>query len=109
MIKRARVLTLVIEGTDAQIESAVQHIEQVASVMEATCTITAGPLTQTEQTAAETTPEGERRSVSIAAACALVGVCRRTLYNWIASGRVQTKRTAGGQQRVYVDTLWRKG
>ena len=40
-------------------------------------------------------------------ACELVGVSRRTIYNWIASGKVEYVRTAGGSVRIFVDTLWR--
>ena len=41
-------------------------------------------------------------------ACELVGVSRRTIYNWIASGKVEYVRTAGGSVRIVVDTLWRE-
>jgi len=40
-------------------------------------------------------------------ACELVGVSRRTIYNWIASGKIEYVRTAGGSVRIFVDTLWR--
>lgn len=50
----------------------------------------------------------ERKTVSIPRACELVGVSRRTIYNWIAGGKVQYVRTAGGSVRIYVDTLWRE-
>lgn len=50
----------------------------------------------------------ERQTVSIIKACELVGVSRRTAYNWIAAGKVEYLRTAGGSIRIYVDTLWRK-
>ena len=49
----------------------------------------------------------ERKTVSIPRACELVGVSRRTIYNWIAGGKVQYIRTAGGSVRIYADTLWR--
>jgi excisionase family DNA binding protein len=49
----------------------------------------------------------ERTTVSIPRACELVGVSRRTIYNWIASGKVQYVRTAGGSVRIFADTLWR--
>jgi excisionase family DNA binding protein len=49
----------------------------------------------------------ERRTVSIPRACDVVGVSRRTIYNWIASGKVQYVRTAGGSVRIFEDTLWR--
>ena len=50
----------------------------------------------------------ERKTVSIPRACEVVGVSRRTIYNWIASGKVEYVRTAGGSVRIFVDTLWRK-
>ena len=50
----------------------------------------------------------DRKTISIMKACALVGVSRRTIYNWIASGKVEYVRTAGGSVRIFVDTLWRK-
>ena len=49
-----------------------------------------------------------RKTISIMKACELVGVSRRTNYNWIASEKVEYVRTAGGSIRIFVDTLWRK-
>lgn len=49
----------------------------------------------------------DRRTVSIPRACELVGVSRRTIYNWITDGKVQYVRTAGGAVRIFADTLWR--
>lgn len=49
----------------------------------------------------------ERKTVSIPMACDVVGVSRRTIYNWISSGKVQYVRTAGGSVRIFEDTLWR--
>ncbi len=40
-------------------------------------------------------------------ACEAVGVSRRTIYNWIAAGKVEYVRTAGGSIRIFADTLWR--
>jgi excisionase family DNA binding protein len=50
----------------------------------------------------------DRHTVSIAKAGELVGVSRRTIYNWIASGKIQYVRTAGGSIRIFEDTLWRE-
>ena len=50
----------------------------------------------------------ERKTISIMKACELVGVSRRTIYNWIAGGKVEYVRTAGGSVRIFVDTLWRQ-
>jgi excisionase family DNA binding protein len=49
----------------------------------------------------------ERTTVSIPRACDVVGVSRRTIYNWISSGKVEYVRTAGGSVRIFTDTLWR--
>jgi excisionase family DNA binding protein len=50
----------------------------------------------------------ERQTVSIMKACEMVGVSRRTIYNWIAAGKVEYVRTAGGSIRIFTDTLWRE-
>lgn len=50
----------------------------------------------------------DRQTVSIPRACEMVGVSRRTIYNWIAGGKVQDVRTAGGSVRIFADTLWRE-
>ncbi len=49
----------------------------------------------------------ERKTISIMKACELVGVSRRTIYNWIGSGKIEYVRTAGGSVRIFTDTLWR--
>jgi len=49
----------------------------------------------------------DRQTVSIARACELVGVSRRTIYNWISDGKLEYVRTAGGSVRIFADTLWR--
>jgi excisionase family DNA binding protein len=45
------------------------------------------------------------RSVSIDQAASLLNVSRRTIYNRIGDGRLQTIRTLGGSQRVLVESL----
>ena len=45
------------------------------------------------------------RSVSIDQAAILLSVSRRTIYNRIREGRLQTIRTIGGSQRVLVESL----
>jgi excisionase family DNA binding protein len=52
-------------------------------------------------------PVVERKTISIMKACELVGVSRRTIYNWLSSGKIEYVRTAGGSVRIFVDTLWR--
>ena len=46
------------------------------------------------------------RSVSIEQAGHLLNVSRRTVYNRIRQGRLQTIRTLGGSQRVLVESLY---
>jgi excisionase family DNA binding protein len=48
-------------------------------------------------------PPGE--NVSLERAAQLLGVCRRTIYYWIGSGRLQTIRTIGGSQRVLLESI----
>jgi len=45
------------------------------------------------------------RSVSLDHAAQLLGVSRRTIYNRIREGRLQTIRTIGGSQRVLLDSV----
>ena len=45
------------------------------------------------------------RSVSIEQAAILLGVCRRTIYNRIRDGSLQTVRTLGTSQRVLVASI----
>ena len=49
----------------------------------------------------------ERETLTIMKACEVVGVSRRTIYNWISAGKVEYVRTAGGSIRIFADTLWR--
>jgi excisionase family DNA binding protein len=53
------------------------------------------------------TPSGPRvsRSVSIDRAAELLGCSRRTVYNLISSGWLQTVKTLGKSQRVMLDSL----
>ena len=44
----------------------------------------------------------DRQTLSIMKACEVVGVSRRTIYNWIAAGKVEYVRTAGGSIRIFV-------
>lgn len=56
----------------------------------------------------KTAGEG-RKTISVAEACKLAGVSRRTVYNWMSTGKVKTTRTAGGSPRIYLDTLFQDG
>ena len=49
------------------------------------------------------------RSVSIDYAAQLMNVSRRTIYNRIREGRLQTIRTPGGSQRVLVESMRANG
>ena len=49
------------------------------------------------------------RSVSIDRAAELLNVSRRTIYNRIRDGRLQTIRTICGSQRVLVESLYSLG
>ena len=49
----------------------------------------------------------ERKTISIMKACELVGVSRRTIYNWLSARKIEYVRTAGGSVRIFVDSLWR--
>lgn len=49
---------------------------------------------------------GDRKTISIMKACALAGVGRRTIYNWLSSGKLDYTCTAGGSVRICVDTIF---
>jgi len=51
-------------------------------------------------------PRGERKTLSIMKASELVGVSRRTIYNWLKAGKLQYVRTAGGAVRIYPESLF---
>jgi excisionase family DNA binding protein len=50
----------------------------------------------------------DRQILTIMKACEVVGVSRRTIYNWIAAGKVEYVRTAGGSIRIFADSLWQE-
>ncbi len=47
----------------------------------------------------------ERKTVSLMKACELVGVSRRTMYNWMNAGKVEFVRIAGRSRRIFEDSL----
>lgn len=49
-----------------------------------------------------------RELVSIKRACAIAGVSRTTIYNWLRAGKLEHVRTIGGAVRIYADALFRK-
>jgi excisionase family DNA binding protein len=53
--------------------------------------------------------DSPRQTVSIIEACTLVGVSRRTIYNWLNAGKLEFVRTAGGSVRILPESLWRPG
>jgi predicted site-specific integrase-resolvase len=55
-----------------------------------------------------TTEQLQRPRVNFVQACAIAGVKRRTMYYWLKLGKVESVRTAGGQLRIFVDTLLRR-
>lgn len=52
-------------------------------------------------------PRLDERTVSARKACEAVGVGMRTLRTWMATGKVDYVRTAGGAVRIYWWSLWR--
>ncbi|MEJ0021774.1 MAG: helix-turn-helix domain-containing protein [Candidatus Doudnabacteria bacterium] len=50
----------------------------------------------------------ERKTISIPKACELVGVSRRTIYNWIETNKVEYMRIGDGTIRIFIDSLWRE-
>lgn len=51
-------------------------------------------------------PPTGKRIVSLMQACDIIGVSRRTLYNWIQDNKVDWVRTASGSIRIVEDTLF---
>lgn len=52
--------------------------------------------------------QAARKLVTIIHASELCRVSRRTIYNWLQTGKLEYIRTAGGGVRIYEDSLWRK-
>jgi predicted site-specific integrase-resolvase len=55
-----------------------------------------------------TQQELQRPRVNIEQACAIAGVKRRTMYYWLKLEKVESVRTAGGQLRIFADTILRR-
>jgi excisionase family DNA binding protein len=62
---------------------------------------------QSDERTADIDPREPRvgRSVSIDQTAQLLGVSRRTVYNRIRDGKLQTIRTLGGSQRVLMTSV----
>jgi excisionase family DNA binding protein len=54
-----------------------------------------------------TTEPLRRETLTIEQASVAVRVSRRTIYNWMESGKIEWTSTAGGAKRIYADTLWK--
>lgn len=48
-----------------------------------------------------------RETLTINDVCEILGVSRRTVYNWMAKGQLKFVRTPGGSRRIYADLLYR--
>ena len=48
-----------------------------------------------------------RKTLGIQGVCERLGVSRRTVYNWIAAGKLAYFRTPGGSVRVYEEDVLR--
>lgn len=48
-----------------------------------------------------------RKAGTVNEARELADVSRRTIYNWMDSGKVEWFCTASGRRRIYVDTLFK--
>ena len=49
----------------------------------------------------------DRLLLNSVAACHMAGICRATLYRWIAANKVEWLRTPTGQLRIYADSVLR--
>jgi excisionase family DNA binding protein len=54
-------------------------------------------------------PDPQRPLVSIQTAMSIADVSRRTIYNWMAQGKLAYVRTAGGSVRIVAASLFRAG
>ena len=50
-----------------------------------------------------------REFVNIQSACSTLGVSRRTVYHWLADGKLPFQRTPGGSIRIKASDLLRPG
>ena len=50
--------------------------------------------------------QDDEPTLSIMEACQIAGVSRRTIYNWIADGKVTYRRNAGGSIRIFRASLF---
>ena len=87
----------------------VQAMQEVAGTGRPTSSTGIGRAIRRDMETTETTPQSLEprigRSVSLDHAAQILGVSRRTIYNRIREGRLQTIRTLGGSQRVLLDSV----
>lgn len=55
------------------------------------------------------TTDPQRQLVTIKEAAAIARVSRRTIYTWLAAGKLAYVRTAGGAVRIDANTLFSEG
>lgn len=49
----------------------------------------------------------QRKVLTVVEAAAAMGVSRRTVYNWLKLGRLDTTKTPSGRTYIYADSLWK--
>lgn len=65
------------------------------------------PVTAPTEVPVNTLPEDYSSFLTVDEAAAFVGVCRRTLYNWIADNKVRIVRLPSNRVRVDPKSLYR--
>lgn len=50
----------------------------------------------------------EREWLSISEAARHMGCARRTIYNWMESGKLDIRRTVAGSVRIWEPSLWKR-
>ena len=96
-------------GAASMVMQQVQATQEVAATGRPTSSTGIGRAIRRAMETTETTSQSLEprigRSVSLDHAAQILGVSRRTIYNRIREGRLQTIRTLGGSQRVLLDSV----
>ena len=96
-------------GAAAIVVQQVHAAQEVAGTDRPTSSTGIGRAIHRDMETTETTSQSLEprigRSVSLDHAAQILGVSRRTIYNRIREGRLQTIRTLGGSQRVLLDSV----
>ena len=96
-------------GAEPILVQQVQAMQEVAATAPPTSSTGIGRAIrrgmETTETTSQTLEPRIGRSVSLDHAAQILGVSRRTIYNRIREGRLQTIRTLGGSQRVLIDSV----